>query len=634
MEDTTMHRRPGRIRRALRRLLSLAVALTVFSIFYLVTFGFPEWLRDETLTRISKGEFAIFASAMRLDPVHGIAMKEMKVFRKGVVGPAALQAENVAISVNIMELLSGKFRVRELVVRDGEFRPPMLHCPGREAARRSVVPMDIRVRLSNFLVQGLTVDRVSFRLCSYGKISRYENISGVVGTGPMAGAVTGEIAFDASTCMLTGHLTSEFDLHALVPIFRAWEIGAANWVIQKFDFGRRNPRCEVDFTKLCTEEGKLTVDGRFWTENSTYCGVEMLRADGRLKADISGTNSWIAVDPVLVVRSEGVAKGSFTVRPSRRRIEFNGTSTLDPREACRLIGVLTNGVLALCEFGGGVKVDGEGVATFGLDPPAHDFTLEVDGRDLGLGPLLVEKYSFTSTMNGISNTFSNVRGRLYGGDFQGAARIALPTGSATSVWYELEGDAAGIDFGKFVHAFHRDDKKDYSGKLWVKGELSGFAGKGNGKTARGHGEIGVNDGRVFMLPIFGGLSSLMVKIIPGLDFVLRQSDAQADFIIGDGRIHSKKVKIEGDILSLQGRGDCGLDGSLNYEAQLKLMKEHTLVGKLLRGATWLLTKLFEFRLAGTLSDPKWYPENFSSDLLKKLGLKRDGVEERKVRKPE
>ena len=31
--------------------------------------------------------------------------------------------------------------------------------------------------------------------------------------------------------------------------------------------------------------------------------------------------------------------------------------------------------------------------------------------------------------------------------------------------------------------------------------------------------------------------------------------------------------------------------------------------------------LFEFRLRGTVQDPRWYPENFSTDLLEKLGLR-------------
>ena len=609
------------------------MALLVFSLFYLVTFGFPEWLRDETLTRLSRGDFAIFATAVRLDPVHGIAMKGVRIYRKGVVGPATVEAGNVVATVGILDLLCGQARLRKLTVRDGVFRPPMLHCPGREAARRAPTQMDTVVELRNFLVQGLTVDRVSFRLCSYGDVARYEKINGVIGAGPMAGPVTGQLTFDPKSCMLTGQITSQFDLHVLLPVFDAWGMRTATWIVESFDFGERGPRCEVSFEKLCTKDGRMTLDGRFWTENSTYRGVDMLRADGRVKAELKGTNSWVSVDPVLVVRHEGMAKGSFTVRPARREVEFEATSTLDPKATCRLIGVLTNGVLDVCTFKGGVTVDGKGLATYGTTPPAHDFTLHVDGRDVEVGPVMVEKYSFTSRMAGISNVLSDIRGRLYGGDFQGLVRLALPTGSATSVWYEAEGKAVDVDFGKFVGAFIKDEKKDYSGKLWVQGKLRGFAGKGNGMTVRGDGAIGVEDGRVFMLPIFGGLSSIMVKIIPGLDFVLRQSDAQADLIVADGRVHSKKVRIEGDILSLQGRGDCGFDGTLNYEAQLKLSKGHTLLGKLLRGATWLLTKVFEFRLVNTVDEPKWYLENFSSDLWKKLGLKKDGVEARGVPKP-
>jgi len=632
MEHKTTDHPRGRVRRALRRTVGLLVALIVFSLFYLVTFGFPAWLRDETLTRISRGDFAVFASAIRLDPVHGIAMKDVRVFRKGVVGPAALEAKHVVATVSIVELLTDKSRMEKLTVSGGVFRPPMLHCPGGPKVPRRPVPMDTLVELRGFKVQGLTVDRVSFRLSAYGDIARYDKIDGIIGTGPMAGHVSGELAFDANTCLLTGRFVSEFDLHLLMPIFKAWRIGMAERIVRDFEFGEGGPRCEVSFEKHCIGGGRFTIDSKFWTENSTFRGVDMLRADGRLKAELGGTNSWVSVDPMLIVRQEGVAKGSFKINPASRTIEFDATSSLHPQAACGLVGTLTNTV-RLFEFNGAVRVDAKGKATFKMKPPGHDFTLQVDGRDTGIGPVNVEKYSFTSRTVGISNIFSDIRGRLYGGDFSGSARLKTPTGTVEHVWYELEGKAADVDFGEFAGAVIKGEKRDFSGKLWVEGKLSGFAGEGNGRTARGYAEVGVDDGRVFMLPIFGGLSSMMVKVIPGLDFVLRQSDAQADLTINDGRIHSRKIKIEGDILSLQGHGSCGIDGSLDYDAQLKLMKEHTIVAKLLRALTYPITKLFEFRLTGTRDDPKWYPENFSADLLKKLGLKKHGVEKRKLREP-
>jgi hypothetical protein len=48
----------------------------------------------------------------------------------------------------------------------------------------------------------------------------------------------------------------------------------------------------------------------------------------------------------------------------------------------------------------------------------------------------------------------------------------------------------------------------------------------------------------------------------------------------------------------------------------------------LRAITYPLSKLFEFRLKGTVSSPEWYPINFSSELLEKIGLKKSEKEEK------
>ena len=53
------------------------------------------------------------------------------------------------------------------------------------------------------------------------------------------------------------------------------------------------------------------------------------------------------------------------------------------------------------------------------------------------------------------------------------------------------------------------------------------------------------------------------------------------------------------------------------------MKEHMLVAKLIDIVTYPISKLFEFRLTGTIKDPHWYPINFSKDLLEKLGLEKE-----------
>jgi hypothetical protein len=123
-----------------------------------------------------------------------------------------------------------------------------------------------------------------------------------------------------------------------------------------------------------------------------------------------------------------------------------------------------------------------------------------------------------------------------------------------------------------------------------------------------------------MMPLFGDFSEFMTKIIPGLDLILKQSDLKSKFTVNNGLITSDKIAVEGDVLSLKAYGEYMLGGELDFDVQVKLMKEHTLGGKVFRFLTYPLSKLFEFKLKGTVDDPHWYPENFSLDLLKKIGI--------------
>ena len=50
------------------------------------------------------------------------------------------------------------------------------------------------------------------------------------------------------------------------------------------------------------------------------------------------------------------------------------------------------------------------------------------------------------------------------------------------------------------------------------------------------------------------------------------------------------------------------------------LKKNTLVSKLIRVLWYPVGKLLEFKLTGTLNDPKWYLQNFSGDVLRKIGL--------------
>ncbi len=208
-----------------------------------------------------------------------------------------------------------------------------------------------------------------------------------------------------------------------------------------------------------------------------------------------------------------------------------------------------------------------------------------------------------------------------GATWGGGGSFLLPEHERGNTAFDISLSATNMNFEEVAAILVHDGDEEYRGRLSGRLALRGLLGEGNGQTVQGEGSVTINEGRVFMLPVFGGLSDIMTRIIPGLDFVLRQSDASGEFVVAESRVSSEKIKVDGSVLSLKGHGHCGFDRSIDFHAQVTLMKDNNLVAKLVRALTFPISKLLEFRVRGTLDDPNWYPVNFSRDLLEKIGLR-------------
>jgi hypothetical protein len=327
----------------------------------------------------------------------------------------------------------------------------------------------------------------------------------------------------------------------------------------------------------------------------------------------------VRVAPLLVVRDEGMARGGFTVYPNRETVEFDGASTINPAALFRMIGVLTNEIQRSFVFGGPVTIAGKGVVDFGRMRQT-DFRTTVTCRNLGCWTLDTEEATFNVGMKGLTNFIENVQGTMYGGRISGSATLIVPYGSETNLRYRVDAVASGVDFRRLVAGRIREPKEEYTGQLSGSVRVEGIAGTGCAKTAVGEGAVNIKNGRLFVLPLFGGLSQQIARVIPGVDFVVRQTDGSASFRIRDGKLVSDKALIEGGLLSLSGKGFYALDETLGFDVQIRLLRERSFVAKLLRVPTYVISKIFEFRLRGTLTKPDWYPVNFSWGLGDRLGL--------------
>ncbi|MBU1910320.1 MAG: AsmA-like C-terminal region-containing protein, partial [Verrucomicrobia bacterium] len=125
--------------------------------------------------------------------------------------------------------------------------------------------------------------------------------------------------------------------------------------------------------------------------------------------------------------------------------------------------------------------------------------------------------------------------------------------------------------------------------------------------------ITIEDGTLFQIPLMGELSQWLTRLYPGLGFAT-QTDFRTNYRIKDGAFHTEDAMLEGAMLSLKGKGDYFFDQRLDVVVQVQPMRDG-IVAEAVRLATSPLTKLLEFKLAGTLREPKWRPLNLPKEMF-------------------
>ena len=145
----------------------------------------------------------------------------------------------------------------------------------------------------------------------------------------------------------------------------------------------------------------------------------------------------------------------------------------------------------------------------------------------------------------------------------------------------------------------------------LEGRLSGTLVVTNANTAdmqswNGHGDLNLRDGLIWDIPIFGIFSDVLNGMVPGLGSS-RASAGTCTFVITNGVIRSDDLDIRSTGMRLQYRGTLDFQGQVNARVEAGLLRDMPLVGPVVSTVLWPVTKLFEYKVTGTLGDPKAEP---------------------------
>jgi len=603
------------------RLLTALLCLLILVSIWLSRVGLPDRMGHALMRRIDTGQFAVEAETIRMGLIKGVRLDNVSVYRRGKLGPPAIEAKSVILWVDPLAMLRGMSTVQSVEFIDGAVRPEFA-CSDRDSDQAtSLGTYQTELVLTRCRVQGVMVETLRGRLSLEDTVVRLHDIQMALTRNGLRGTASGQVQYDCRTDMVEGQADAAMYPSIVEPVLAAWDLNGLVRLFRRFEFDDKPPTASLIFQVGAGEGGPVIFDGDVHLESGRYRGVQALRVDAALKVVSTNSPTVITLDPLTVVRRDGSMQGALVVDRGEQNVRFDARGSLNPHLLRQALNVLSDPFWDRWVFGGATAIEAKGVAGY-ENLEGTDFTLRFDGRELYYTNYLLDRCTFDMQMIDRGVDFSSVRVGMYGGDATGTVSLLLPEYEGSNTAFDVSLSATNMDFEHVAEVLINDDDREYRGRLSGCLSLRGLLGEGNGDTVHGDGIVSIDDGRVFMLPVFGGLSDIMTRIIPGLDFVLRQSDASSEFEVAESRVSSEEIKINGSVLSLKGYGHYAFDETIDFHAQVKLMKDNNMVARLVRVLTFPISKLFEFRVRGTLDDPRWYPVNFSKDLLEKIGLKK------------
>jgi hypothetical protein len=356
---------------------------------------------------------------------------------------------------------------------------------------------------------------------------------------------------------------------------------------------QRSPTIRLAIRGQDHNPGTWKGDGSVILGRTRFRGTWMNSADTK----IHFAEGALTCDDLHVTRNEGSGSGSFTYDFKKHEVRIsNIKSSLNPAEVIFWIdpkvwntvmpykfrrppSVTANG---LYQFRGGkntrleVKVDGAN----GMDYVFLGKTLPFDR--------ISARLLFTNDRLQIID----LRGAILSGTLRGSADISL---ARNDPHFGANVLVSELNFPLLTDLYY-----NYKTALGLLNGTYDFTGFGSDpRTMRGHGKVEVTDGDVFAIPIFGPLSGILNRILPGSGYSIARK-ATANFKVDEGIIQTDDFEADGSLFSMLGHGDIHfLDDKLDFNLRLNM-----------KGPGVLLTpmyKLFEYAGTGSLKKPDWRP---------------------------
>ncbi len=298
-------------------------------------------------------------------------------------------------------------------------------------------------------------------------------------------------------------------------------------------------------------------------------------------------------------RGKASGKGTFVYDFGGQQVILRDVqSTMPPVDVMMWIDPKIAEVIKPYRFRQPPKVQAEGLVHL-KDPQKNDLHLAIQAES-GLDYDLLERtLKFGRTLANVDITGTKViadikSAELMEGNVGVNAVVSIDPAEPT---FGAKIDIRRVNFEQLTKLyFNYDDSRGVAS-----GNFNFTARFGQEQQMRGEGSIRVEEGRVFAIPVLGPLSEIINKIIPGAGFQTARL-ATVDFTVGDEKISTKNLKVEGAGFSLFGSGDIYfVTDKMNMSMRINARGIPGLV-------LFPVSKLFEYVSTGSVSKPEWRPK--------------------------
>ncbi len=356
---------------------------------------------------------------------------------------------------------------------------------------------------------------------------------------------------------------------------------------------------------------RSTFFGRIATTNVHVRDVDT----GLVSAGVAVEWPWVRFENIRIERgTQWLAAPLMLFNLDDQMLSIsNGTAQADIEPVGRIIGPKTWGMLSAYEFLDPPLVEINGITpVHEEDRPKADLHFKINAQRFRWKFFNIDRFTGDARWTGNGLELTNLEANAYSGTVGGWARFAFQ--EEGPVDFRFRSDVDGLNLKTVLNDLGVTNR--------VQGSLSGSLVITDGSSYRptgwnGYGHADLTNGFIWDYPVFAFLSPIVETIAPGTGRDAARS-ARGDYYITNSVIFTDKLEIRAATVRLNYRGSVTFDHVLNARVEATLLRDTWLVGPLLSLALTPFSRVFEYRVTGTLSEPKMEPIYVPSVLMKLL----------------